>query len=70
MAESIITLGIGGTPDNLTPFITSGLLIGAVIEISTSGKNAVFVNLNDSAIYLERQDNTVFIKQKDKEIVI
>ncbi len=28
MAESIITLGIGATPESLTPFITSGLLIG------------------------------------------
>jgi len=28
MAESIITLGIGATPENLTPFITGGLFIG------------------------------------------
>lgn len=28
MAESIITLGIGATPVSLTPFITTGLLIG------------------------------------------
>ena len=29
MAEQIITLGIGGTPASLTPFITTGLEIGA-----------------------------------------
>ena len=27
MPESIITLGIGGTPVSLTPFITSGLFV-------------------------------------------
>ncbi len=32
MAESIITLGIGATPENLTPFITSGLFIGAPLD--------------------------------------
>jgi len=35
MAESIITLGIGATPVSLTPFITSGLLIGAAVATTT-----------------------------------
>ncbi len=30
MAESIITLGIGATPVSLTPFITTGLLVGTI----------------------------------------
>lgn len=31
MAEQIITLGIGATPANLTPFITTGLEIGIAV---------------------------------------
>lgn len=34
MAEQIITLGIGATPDDLTPLITTGLEVGAGPETS------------------------------------
>lgn len=34
MAEQIITLGIGATPANLTPLLTSGLEIGEAAVIT------------------------------------
>lgn len=34
MAEQIITLGVGGEPENLTPFITTGLEVGAAIVVA------------------------------------
>jgi hypothetical protein len=37
MAESIITLGIGGGPGSITPFVTSGLFPGAVTAPSVPG---------------------------------
>ena len=36
MPESIITLGIGATPDDLTPFITTGLHLGTAEVGSTA----------------------------------
>ena len=36
MAEQIITLGIGGTPANLTPFVLSGLDVSAEVFIIVS----------------------------------
>jgi hypothetical protein len=57
MAEQIITLGIGGTPDSLTPFITTGLEIGvsmvvprldvavSVVEINVVTLSEILINV-------------------------
>lgn len=45
MAEQIITLGVGGEPENLTPFITTGLEVGAVAVVVV-----VCVDLTDAAV--------------------
>lgn len=42
MAESIITLGIGATPTNLTPFITTGLFSAALDTLEASDQNIAF----------------------------
>lgn len=62
MAKSIITLGIGGAPDSLTPFITGGLFLQAEIElvgmcVSFSGRTMTFV-MNGRAAAFELNDRT------------
>lgn len=55
MAKQIITLGIGAM-DNLTPFITTGLEVGA--QVSNVGRGTVAV--------IPFRDKRAFIKFRDK----
>lgn len=51
MAEQIITLGVGGEPENLTPFITTGLEVGAVAvaaKLDVENVESVVTNVTDS----------------------
>ncbi len=53
MAEQIITLGIGATPNNLTPFITTGLEIGAILVITGVIGDAAYVMAGNTAANVE-----------------
>lgn len=67
MAEQIITLGIGGTPASLTPFILSGLDIGVALAI-VSADNAAFIKFRDKRAPARFRDKRVEIKYRDKRV--
>lgn len=60
MAEQIITLGIGATPANLIPFMTTGLEIGAVVAIAMPDNRAIFMRRDRRAIFKERDKRAIF----------
>lgn len=64
MAEQIVTLGIGGTPANLTSFITTGLEIGEV-SLFTAGSigNTAFIRQIERRAIVKRVERRVFIKE-------
>lgn len=59
MAEQIITLGIGGTPANLTPFILSGL------DIDASAPIVVIVELT-----LRDRPNTLTLRDRPNTLTL
>lgn len=69
MAESIVTLGIGGTPVSLFPFITSGLL-GAVVNplVSLTAKARDFsLNADTRDFSLNAQERDFSLTAKDRD---
>ncbi len=64
MAKSIITLGIGAT-DNLVPFMTTGLAIGAVVAVQTAD-NAHFVPLRNKRAFATFRDKRAFVPLRNK----
>jgi len=60
MAESIVTLGIGGTPVSLFPFITSGLIVGEITPlVSLTAKE------RDFSLNTEERDFSLTAKGRD-----
>jgi hypothetical protein len=55
MAKQIITLGIGAM-DTLTPFITTGLEIGAAVTVAASDKTAAFIPFRDKRAFIPFRD--------------
>lgn len=70
MAEQIITLGIGGTPASLTPFITTGLEIGAVLLITTGkSANAIFVREVERRGVIGETERRVVARELERKVI-
>lgn len=70
MAKQIITLGIGPI-DNLTPFITTGLEIGA-LTLLTSGNigNAVFIKRFERRVLKNRDERWTIIERIERRVFV
>jgi hypothetical protein len=64
MAKQIITLGIGAM-DTLTPFITTGLEVGAVVAISGRDTGA-FIPYREKRAGVSFRDKRAYIPFRDK----
>jgi hypothetical protein len=58
MAKQIITLGIGAM-DTLTPFITTGLEVGAAVTVTNK----------DTGAFITFRDKRAFIPFRDKRAI-
>lgn len=67
MAKQIIMLGIGAM-DNLTPFITTGLEIGAAINLYWPGGNDGLIEFRDKRAIGEGRDKRAVNKFRDKRV--
>lgn len=66
MAESVIALGIGASPVSLTPFITTGLLIGDPTVFYPTDGNVIFIPKLDRFTRVKRADRLTAVRKMDR----
>jgi hypothetical protein len=68
MAKQIIMLGVGAM-DSLTPFITTGLEVGAAINLYWPGGNEAIIKYRDKRAIIDGRDNRALINYRDKRVI-